>query len=206
MGLEDKLLGWFEENGRKFPWRETNDPYRVLVAEIMLQKTSASQVLPVYKDFIKVYTGPQDLASTGIEDIEEKILSLGLHQNRAKRLKELGNKLMDDFGSKVPREKKELESLPGIGEYISSAVLCMAFGEKQWMVDSNFRRVLGRYTGNEHPGFLHALPELEDMGAEDVRKLNLAVLDYGALVCRPQHPKCDDCVLREGCEYEGVEP
>jgi len=199
--VED-VISWFNKNGRNYPWRETDSPYRVLVAEVMLQKTSASQVICVYNDFIDKYPGPQELSEGKVKVIKNMIKPLGLHKTRSERLKELGESLVNDFSGEVPQTKEELLKLPGVGEYVSSAVLCMAFEKEELMADANFGRVIGRLINRRsatHP-YDDIIGELRgSVQIEDFRRFNLGVIDLGALICRPENPKCNKCPLNEHC-------
>lgn len=201
----EKLLDWYEEEGRAFPWRETENPYEILIAELMLQKTSASQVLPVYRGMIDSYPTPDDLSVADVDDIAEEIYSLGLQNTRAERLRELGRELVENHSGRVPRDKDFLMELPGVGEYISDAVLVMAFGEERAMIDVNVGRVLGRaFFGEEDysPGSERIERKAEELlPSGEVREFDLSLIDLGALVCRPENPSCGECPLSRICEY-----
>lgn len=203
MDLANQIVRWFRENGRKFPWRETEEPYKILIGELMLQKTSASQVLSVYKELLKKYPGPEELSKASAKKIEKMIYPLGLQNTRAKRLKDLAKKLVDDFGGKVPDKEEELKGLPGVGDYISKSVMCLAFGQRRAMIDANAGRVLGRfYEGEENYSMNENIRERAEalLPDKNFREFNLGILDFGALVCRPKNPLCKECPLSRGCK------
>ena len=203
----EKISCWYKKHGRtSLPWRKTSNPYEILIAEMMLQKTHAvEQVLPVYQEFLKKYPNINMLSETEEIEIKKIICSLGLQNIRSRRFKELGVKLKDEYKSTVPNQYNDLISLPGVGEYIANAVLCMAFNKKTVMVDANFGRVLGRifYGKEEYPPSKNNTWKLAKDLIPNIgfRKFNLGIIDLGALVCKPKSPKCELCPFEEVCIY-----
>ncbi len=206
-GISEKIIHWYEKNGRGFPWRNTDDTYHILLAEIMLQKTSASQVLPVYKEMIKRWPRPDDMKDIETEEIAEVIYPLGLQNVRSKRFKRLARALVDEYDGEVPKGEEEILDLPGVGYYIYSAVSCMAFDEPIPMIDANAGRLFGRYYFGKkmYSEIDDKIREkvLEIFPEDDAKKFNLGVIDMGALVCKQTHPVCTDCPLRNGCSFGG---
>ena len=206
-GLVAALVDWYKHNGRKnLPWRKTRNPYRILIAELMLQKTQAvQQVLPVYAEFFRNYPNIKTLSRAKIIDVKKVIESLGLQNIRSRRLKELGSVVCERFNGKIPRRKDDLMSLPGVGEYIANAVLCMAFDEPQPMVDANFGRVLGRvfYGKEEYPPSRNRTWRIASDLLPEVgfKEFNLSVIDLGALVCRPKVQYHGICPISEECRF-----
>jgi len=202
-----KIAEWYVNKGRtSLPWRRTKNPYRILVTELMLQKTHAvKQVLPVYTEFFKNYPNIEALSKADVTEIRRVIESLGLQNVRSRRLKELASVVCKRFDGKIPRKKDNLKSLPGVGEYVANAVLCIAFNKPEPMVDANFGRVIGRvfYGKEEYPPsknrtwkiVSHLLPETE------FKEFNLGVIDLGALVCRPKSPHHEICPISEDCRF-----
>lgn len=137
----EKVTAFYEEEGRTFPWRRTDDPYRILVSEILLQQTNAEQVEEVYSEFFEKYPRPEALASAGREDIIDVIGVLGLHY-RADRLKQIAEDLVEQHGGQIPAELEELLELHGVGNYVANAVLCFGFDQPRPLVDVNVARVL----------------------------------------------------------------
>jgi A/G-specific adenine glycosylase len=205
--LAKKIIYWYLDNGRtNLPWRRTKNPYKVLITELMLQKTHAvQQVLPVYVEFFKNYPNMETLSKANVRDIRLVIESLGLQNIRSRRLKELASFVCKRFDGKIPRRKDDLMSLPGVGEYISNAVLCIAFNEPAPMVDANFGRVLGRvfYGKEEYPPSRNRTWKIANdlLPATGFKEFNLGVIDLGALVCRPKSPHHKICPISEECKF-----
>lgn len=201
--ISSRLLEWFEKHGRKYPWRKNISPYRVLMAEIMLQRTKADQVLPVYSLFLKKYPTPRALAGAAPEDIEKAFARLGLRW-RGEKVKKMAEALVSRYGGNIPRGRDELLSLPGVGEYVADAVLCFAYGEDRAVVDANVCRVIGRIFGLKAKGEARRNPVFRERAQEllpagNARKFNWAMIDLAALVCTPRNPKCAVCPLEGMC-------
>lgn len=201
------IIEWYKVNGRKnLPWRTTKNPYKILIAELMLQKTHAvQQVLPVYTVFINRFPNINTLFSASIEEIKEIIKSLGLQNTRARRFKELAEVLHQEYKDTIPNLHNDLLNLPGVGEYVANAVECMAFNQPVEMVDANIGRVLGRvfYAKEEYPPSKKGTWKLaeEMMPEKDFKEFNLGIIDLGALVCNPKSPKCAVCTLNKLCDF-----
>jgi len=199
------LLEWFRKHGRDYPWRKEKNPYRILIAEIMLQRTKADQVVPVYKLFLARFPNIRVLAQASYEEIEYFFAMLGLRW-RARKIKELAEMLDKRFNGQIPCSREVLLSLPGIGEYIADAVLCFACGVNVAVVDANVCRVISRVFGikprgeaRRDPVFRHIAQRL--LPPEKVKEFNWAIIDFAALVCTPRNPKCAECPLRPYCSY-----
>jgi len=201
------LVKWYEVKGRKnLPWRNTKDAYKILIAELMLQKTHAiQQVLPVYEVFVKKFPTPYALLDASVDEIKEVIQSLGLQNTRSRRLKELADVLVHQFKGEVPKGYAFLISLPGVGEYVANAVECIAFNQPKVMVDANVGRVLGRvfFGKEEYPPSKYGTKKIAEelLQLNGFKELNLAIIDLGALVCIPKSPKCSECPLCDVCIY-----
>ena len=135
--MEQLLSKWFQANGRDFPWRNTKNPYHILIAEMLLRRTTATAVLRIYPGFIRRYNEPVSLARSRLSTIEKQVTTLGLQTLRAQHLKETARRLVSDFQNEVPSNFKELSILPGVGRYVASAVLNFAFGKPVSLVDGN---------------------------------------------------------------------
>ena len=204
------LLRWFASNRRDFPWRRTKDAYKILVAEIMLQRTKAEQVVPVYERFVKKYPDPHSLSKASVSELRAEILSLGL-EKRAQGLKKLAEQLVEEHKGEIPNSRDVLVKLHWVGNYIANAILCHAFGVDVPTVDANFARLLVRVFSLEskHPAqkdkriwaFAQSLIPLVKGRA---RALNLAILDLASKICTPQKPACAVCPLNSICDY-GIE-
>ena len=199
----DALQKWYGKNKRDFPWRHKREPYDILIAELMLQKTQAISVQKVYEPFLKKYPNIKSLHNADQEELETDLMDLGLFRRRARDLKRIGEALYEK--NKVPNIKEELFDLPGIGNYIANAILCFAFGEKIPIVDANVARIIFRFFDFEiksAPSRDKKLFEfLSDLLPENARDFNFALLDFGALVCKAQNPLCDECPINSKCTY-----
>jgi len=203
--FRSKIVDWYEKNGRLYPWRETNDPFRVLIAELMLRRTKADQVKPVYEQFIKKYPDVDFLAEAKKEDLERILYPLGLRW-RIPAFQKMAREVREKYKSRIPENRDELTSLPGIGEYVAGAVLSIAYGKKEWLVDSNIVRILKRYFGiemsKEGRRDKHVVEITKSyVPAKDPRKAILGILDITALVCKPGEPDCEKCPLMDHCCY-----
>lgn len=206
VGLVGPLLDWFAEHRRHFPWRETRDPYLVLSAEVMLQRTRADHVAPVYEGFRDRYLGPAAVVAEGRTAVDDIFAQLGLLW-RAEHFWRLQHALAES-GGVPPDSIEDLQRLPGVGAYAATAVAVFAFGQRAVVVDSNVLRIFGRYYGLEFDdGARRRTRVLEwasshaTAGGDECRNLNWALLDLGATVCVPRAPHCQICPLVSRCEF-----
>jgi A/G-specific adenine glycosylase len=207
--FQKQLLAWGLSHGRAFPWRSTSDPYRLLIAEMMLRRTQARQVVPVYEDFVRQYPTPQALASAAEKDVEQRLRPLGLSW-RIPAFRQMAQCVVTEYGGKVPRDRAALLSLSGVGEYVAEAVRCFAYNEPVALLDTNTVRVAGRYFGfpvhaesRRRAPVKRAVARLVDPHAP--RASNLALLDLAATVCRPKQPLCECCPVAAGCAWQQAE-
>lgn len=195
------MLAWFEPRRRAYPWRRTRDPYRVLVAEVMLQQTQAARVAPAFARFLRAFPSLRALARASLREVLVAWDGLG-YNRRAVALAEAARRIAHEHGGRVPRDPTALRSLPGVGPYTAAAVASIAFGLPVAAVDTNVRRIVSRVTAGA-----------EDLGPGRVRELaqawldpgdpgawNQALMDLGRELCRPR-PRCEPCPLRTGCRY-----
>jgi len=199
------LLNWRKKNERKFAWRRENNPFHILIAEIMLQRTGARQVEPVYAEFVAKYPSVSDLANAPLEDIVKCLRPLGL-KYRAIRLKQLAKTLEKEFGGNVPKKERELLGLPGVGKYVANAVQCFAFKRDVPIVDANVLRILKRVFSVNSVEDSHKDLEIWDFAAELIpkgkaRDLNISTLDFASLVCTARRPRHHICPLKNICDF-----
>jgi A/G-specific adenine glycosylase len=200
-----KIIDWYKKNGRVYPWRETKDPFRILIAEMMLRRTKADQVVPVYEQFFKEYPDVDSLAVAKQEALEEILYPLGLKW-RTPAFRMVAREVRVKYHSRIPETREELTSLPGVGEYVAGAVLSIAYGKKEWLVDSNFVRIFKRYfgikTSKEGRRDKHVI-EIAKIYASgrDPGRATMGILDIAALVCKPGKPDCEKCTLIDRCHY-----
>ena len=141
--FSSKLISWGQENFRSFPWRFTTEPYHILIAEVMLHRTQALQVVPVYTQFLEKYPTLASLAQAKQEEFHEVLYSLGLRW-RIDLIMEMVSQIQERFHGQIPEEKSDLLSLSGVSDYVASAVRCFAWNKPETIVDTNTVRVIGR--------------------------------------------------------------
>lgn len=199
------LLDWYAANGRAhLPWRQTRDPYRILVSEFMLQQTQVDRVLPKFLAFIERFPDFRALASAPVAEVLREWRGLG-YNSRAVRLKQIASEVTERFGGAMPRDELLLRELPGIGPYTVAAVRAFAFDLDDAAVDTNVRRVVHRVLhGIEHPPIVDAATLDREahafVPAGRGHDWNSAVMDLGATICTARAPKCFLCPLRPVCE------
>lgn len=201
-----ELLQWFSKNGRRFFWRNpSTSPFAKIIAELLLQRTTAPAVSGYIKKFIKQFPSWDSLAAARIKTIENALKPLGLWRRRALSLKALSIEIKGR-GNKFPKDRKTLESLPGIGQYMANAILVLRFGIPQPFLDTNMARLLERFFGPRKLADIRDDPYLQKLAHRVVNhkrtvEINYAILDFGALICKSVNPKCDICPLAEKCLY-----
>jgi len=203
--FRSKIICWFDKNKRNYPWRETQDPFRVLIAEMMLRRTKADQVKEVYERLLKEYPDVEALAKANSKELEKILYHLGLKW-RIPAFGLIAKEVREKYYCKVPETREELTALPGVGEYVAGAVLSIAYNRKEQIVDSNivrlFRRYFGIKTSKEGRRDKHVIKMSKIyVSGRNPRKANLAILDFTALVCTPRKPNCEKCPLCRNCHY-----
>jgi A/G-specific adenine glycosylase len=208
--MHSALLAWYAQNGRKdFPWRRLRKPFAILLAEVLLQRTSAGTVANYFPKIYARLPTVEHLQAMAEGDLQDVLKPLGLFQRRARHLKDLANDLQERFRGKVPRTYEKLTSLMGLGDYIPRAVLCFAWGQRVAVVDLNVIRIYARMfsiqpKSREDP---RRTPEIirlaEDLlpPKEYVKKYSWALLDLGALVCKFSGPLCEQCPISAFCDF-----
>jgi A/G-specific adenine glycosylase len=203
--LRSRLLIWGRENRRTFPWRETRDPWRVLLAEVLLHRTRADQVVPVYLAAVERYPDPAAMARAHLRDLRRLMRPLGLHW-RVPLMREMARQILRRHGGRIPPDRQALQALPGVSDYIAGAVCCFAFGMPEPVLDTNTVRVLGRLFGLPVRDSSRRSRRFRDLMARLIdgpnpRELTLSMLDLAAQICHPRDPECPVCPLRELCAH-----
>lgn len=203
-----ELLFWLETNGRRFPWRETTDPWRVYLSEILLQRTRADAVEGIYEQFFDRFPDPKSLEGTTDSEIQDVIETLGFGNQRTRTLNEVATLIQTEHNGEVPRALRELQQPWRVGPYTARATMLFAFGEPLAIVDTNFARVIERVFGYEMPNQPHKSDEVYKLldalvpgTAGLCRSVNLALLDLAAAICTPADPDCTVCPLADACLY-----
>ncbi len=197
------MLGRFRRQPRAFPWRQTTDPYAVLIGEVLLQRTRGEHVVEVYRDFLDRWPDPGGLARARVSSISSVIRPLGLAK-RAPMLKRLGKALVE-YGGEVPVDPADLARLPGVGPYAAHSVPVFVLGRSLPVVDWVIARVLRRYFGLPEGKRPNADPALWQLAARlakpgKARELWLGTLDFASSICKPR-PLCPTCPLNADCAY-----
>jgi A/G-specific adenine glycosylase len=198
------LLAWYRKNGRDLPWRKTDDPYHILVSEIMLQQTQVDRVLPKYHEWLDKYPSLLVLAEAPPAEVSETWRPLG-YNIRPKRLQSIAQQAVDKHAGRLPSDRDTLLAFKGIGEYTAGAIRSFAFREREAILDTNVARVLYRiFVGKGDPK-AHAMKKhLWALSAavlphKHVFDFNQALMDFGAMHCSARKPKCGSCSMRAFC-------
>lgn len=204
MSFSSELINWYRQNKRDLPWRNTDNPYKIWLSEVILQQTRVVQGLPYYQKFINRYPTIHDLAIA--EEQEVLLLWQGLgYYSRGRNLLTTAKQIVDQYQGVFPKTASELQQLKGIGTYTAAAIASLAFNEAIAVVDGNVYRLLSRYYG--------IFTEIDTtLGKKEFQKLansllpknnynthNQAIMEFGALQCVPQNPNCNVCIFSTSC-------
>ncbi len=198
------LLTWYRAHGRDLPWRHTDDPYRILVSEIMLQQTQVDRVLPKYEEWLDKYPSLTALAAAPVDEAARTWYPLG-YNIRPRRLHAIAREAVERYGGELPSDPDTLRSFKGIGAYTAGAILSFAFRRPAAILDTNVARVLFRvFVGGGNPRS-HAMRRRLWKVSEalvprrDAFDFNQALMDFGAMVCVARKPLCLVCPLARMC-------
>ena len=200
-----QLLKWFRQYQRDLPWRRTRDPYCVWLSEIMLQQTRVAAVIPYYERFLERFPSLHSLAEATEEEVLRLWSGLGYY-SRARNLHKAARKIVAEHGGEFPSRLEDVPALPGIGNYTAAAILSIAFGQKQAVLDGNVARVLARLgaiRGNlRESARWQALQKCADAYLElkTPGDWNQAMMELGATLCSPKSPQCLLCPVTQFCE------
>jgi len=205
------LLNWYAAHGRDLPWRRTDDPYHILVSEIMLQQTQVERVLPKYDEWLKKFPSLAALAAAPVDEVTETWYPLG-YNIRPRRLHAIARESVERYGGRLPSDEETLRSFKGIGPYTAGAILSFAFRRPAAILDTNVARVLfrvfvGRGHARSHP-MRRRLWKISEalVPRRDAFDFNQALMDFGATVCVARKPLCLVCPMARMCRAYPFNP
>jgi A/G-specific adenine glycosylase len=202
--LGRKLMAWYKHHQRSLPWRETSDPYRIWISEIMLQQTQVDTVIPYYHRFLKIFPTIYALAAAPSQTVLKAWENLGYY-TRARNIHAASHIIVNQWGGRIPDTQKGIKTLPGIGEYTAGAILSIAYGQALPAVDGNVRRILSRVFAIrkpvDDPREQKKLFELASalIPAKHPGDFNQALMDLGATICKAKNPVCPRCPIAGHC-------
>lgn len=198
------LLFWYDEFARELPWRETADPYKIWLSEVILQQTRVNQGMPYYHKIVARFPTLEALANADIDEVLRYWQGLGYY-SRARNMHKCAKTVMDRYDGSFPKTRDELLTLPGIGPYTSAAIASFAFGERTPAVDGNVIRVIARIFGIKDdvgkPGTLRTIDSTAKklISRKEPGKFNQAIMEFGATHCTPRSPDCHSCPFLGKC-------
>jgi len=204
MNFSNKLLSWYLQNKRDLPWRNTKEPYKVWLSEIILQQTRVNQGFNYYLKFIEAFPTVYDLAKADEDTILKLWQGLGYY-SRARNLHFTANHIVKNLNGVFPKSFEDLKKLKGIGDYTASAISSICNNEPNAVVDGNVYRVLARYfnistainTSNGVKEFKNLAQQLINL--KNPGNYNQAIMELGATICKPKSPVCTNCILNDSC-------
>lgn len=204
MKFSQLIIEWYQENKRVLPWRETTDPYKIWLSEIILQQTRVAQGLPYYLSFVKTFPSVHGLAKAKEQDVLRLWQGLGYY-SRARNLHRCAKMIVEDFKGKFPDNFQDLQKLIGVGPYTAAAIASIAFNERVAVVDGNVFRVLARVFGidvdiSSAEGKTFFFAKANELISKDHPDLfNQAMMEFGAMWCTPKNPRCEECIFKKSC-------
>ncbi len=205
--FSDLLLAWYADNGRQLPWRETKDPYKIWISEVVLQQTRVEQGLPYYLRFVERFPTVVDLAEASEDEVLKHWQGLGYY-SRARNLHAAAKQISTDRQGNIPDTYEGLRAMKGVGDYTAADIAALAYGLPHAAIDGNGYRVLSRVFGIDTPiDSTRGKKEFAQLGAELVSQskpgeFNQGLMDLGATVCTPKNPQCESCPLTDKCHAQ----
>jgi A/G-specific adenine glycosylase len=202
--FQRRVLAWYAAHGRDLPWRKTRDPYAILLSEVLSHQTQISRVVPVYDILLRRYPTAQAMAAAPVEAVKAITDPLG-YKIRGQWLHGAALQVADRFGGAFPETLEDLRRLPGVGRYTAGAVMNFAHHRDAPVLDTNVARLLRRYFGIQVQARARTR-ELWQLAAAVIPRgkgylIYQALMDLGAMVCRPRNPRCAICPVRRGCQW-----
>lgn len=204
--FQSTILQWYRINGRDFPWRRrSRTRYEIIVSEILLQRTRAETVKANYHGFLHRFPSWSTLARASETSLRKSLKPFGLWRQRATILRSLSRAVKKSKGG-LQYNREELEKLPGVGQYIASAILSICHNKREPLLDINMARLLERYFGPRKLADIRYDPYLQALSRKvlpkrGVKEFNWAILDFASMVCTTRNPNHEQCLLRKHCNY-----
>jgi A/G-specific adenine glycosylase len=208
LDIGNKLINWYRENKRELPWRNTTDPYKIWLSEIILQQTRVQQGLPYYEKFTNQFPTINELADASEQDVLLLWQGLGYY-SRARNMHYTAKMIVDKYNGNFPENHNEILALKGVGEYTAAAIASFAFDKAYPVLDGNVFRFISRLFGIEKPidtstGKKEIAKALDLIfNTQKPALFNQAIMEFGATHCTPKKPKCDTCIFNMQCEALG---
>ncbi|MFW9801922.1 MAG: hypothetical protein ACFFFC_04690 [Candidatus Thorarchaeota archaeon] len=202
------IIDWYKREGRDFPWRHTRDPFEILIAEMLLRRTTATAVARIYSDFIQRFDSLERLAKARKSTIERALSTIGLQSVRASQMQQMAKTVHKEFHGMVPRDLESLENLPGVGRYGAAAIMNFAFGASEAMVDGNVVHLMSRLFSLDisDPTEEPIWEFMREFGGRQDKRLYWGIIDLVATVCLRGVPRCPVCPLSAYCNFYAVYP
>ncbi len=201
----NRVLQWGGQNFSDFPWRLNRSPYEILIAELLLKRTTATAAARVYEGFLKKFPSLQDVALAPDEELVRALSSVGLQHQRARSIRHLAGWLLSKHEGNIPNDLESLLEVPGLGDYSATAILSFGYGVPAAVLDTNVERILLRVFGTALPSrpSKTMLREVAQklLPQETHRYYNYGLLDLGRLICKYADPKCGECPLNPVCDF-----
>lgn len=203
--MQMNLIEWYKREHRVFPWRETDDPYKIWISEIMLQQTTTEAVIPYFNRFIERFPDVKTLSQADLEDVYKMWEGLGYYR-RAKHIYETAHVIVEQYNGIFPTEYKDVLSLKGIGPYTAGAICSIAYHQSTPAIDGNVLRIISRHhLIKDNIALNRTQKEITEIVSKLLQKhdsssFNQGLMDLGATICRPVNPKCDQCPIVSTCK------
>ncbi|MGF1923318.1 MAG: A/G-specific adenine glycosylase [Bacteroidia bacterium] len=204
MSFQENIIAWYEVNKRSLPWRDTKDAYVIWLSEIILQQTRVEQGLPYFKRFLNHFPSVKDFASAGEDEVLKLWQGLGYY-SRGRNMLSTAQQIVEEYNGVFPTEYKQLIKLKGVGDYTAAAISSFSVNENVAVLDGNVFRVLARYFGvteaiNSSIGRKVFAALAQDLvEGQQASLYNQAIMEFGALQCKPKSPNCEFCPISDNC-------
>ncbi|MFX0049489.1 MAG: hypothetical protein ACFE8G_15240 [Candidatus Hermodarchaeota archaeon] len=202
--IRERILDWYKDNKNDYPWRKSRSLYKILVTEILLQKTIAVNVKNIYSDFFTKYKNFNAIYNEDINIIESDIKGLGLSNKRAKILKNLSLLIITEYDGKVPDDPEILKIVNGIADYVSNAFACFGLNRRTFFYDVNIKRFIQRIFSDQETKLKRETINSElnkILPKTGFKHMYWAILDFGNKICTKNKPKCALCPISDDCNY-----